>query len=143
MLFLVLLQYQMWYCDYHYCTTSFNKTSAKLKLKLRFFVDSNLAQGVLLMRVFDDGLLWINAENPLVSMKTIHHHHWESEETSSFSFFSELQGMKKAIIHDQNILCDLRYIDTNTIFRKYISIYLESPRKWKNGSRSCIYKFNC
>ena len=105
------------------------KLQQNLKLELRFFVDSNLAQGVLLIRVFDDSLLWINAENPLVSMKTIHHHHWEFEETLSFSFFSELQGMKMAIIHDQNILCDLSYIDTNTIFRKYVSIYLETPRK--------------
>ena len=45
--------------------------------------------------------------------------------------------------YDQQLPCYLRYVDRNTIFSTYISIYLEFPRKWRNGSRSCIYKFNC
>ena len=32
-------------------------------------------------------------------------------------------------INDQNLRCDLRYIDRNTIFSKYVSFYLELPRK--------------
>ena len=30
---------------------------------------------------------------------------------------------------DQNLSCDLRYLDRNTVFSKYVSIYLELPRK--------------
>ena len=41
---------------------------------------------------------------------------------------------------DQNLLGYLRHIDRNTIFSKYVSIYLKLSRKWNNGSRSCIYK---
>ena len=53
------------------------------------------------MRVFDNALLWINAEHLLVfknSMKRSHHHHFEFEETSSFSFFSELNSWLSQIL---------------------------------------------
>ena len=45
--------------------------------------------------------------------------------------------MRKKSCHkfDQNLPCDLRYLDDrNTVFSKYVSIYLELPRKQRHGS---------
>ena len=61
-----------------------------------------------------------------------------------FYFLHWISMLEKALHKsDQNLPCYTRYIDRNTIFSKYISICLELPRQWSNGSWSCIFKISC
>ena len=50
--------------------------------------------------------------------------------------------MKKPVMNHQNLPGFIKFIDSNTIFSKYVSIYLELPRQWSNGSWSCIFKIS-